>query len=585
MDLSNLPPNLKTTLLTLLSEQKETKEQEEKNSKPEIKKEDLELSREIKNQLETTGYCIIDNFLDKKIAESIQKEISELKETNQLSNAGFGTGKAKVVNSDIRGDLHKWMDQKSTPKNMKKAIVKCYNIKNALNEEFDLNLTSSSIQSAIYPSNGTRYQKHADATPLQASDRKLTLLMYFNKPDEIKGGNLKLYPNERSFDTEKCYQNENESVEIEPKFNRLLVFFSECFHEVLPSYFERFSLTYWISGLKNIHSIFVKKKKENEKLIFVSICSYRDSECQYTIKDLFEKSKFKNRIICGICHQYDENTDKHLFKEEYQYPDQIREIHLPYQFAKGPGFARHLIQKYLFKNEDYYLQIDSHMRFEKNWDENLINQLIKSEKISNSKTIISTYPMGYKLPNELPKTKEIILMCAKDFSDDQNVENFTLTRFTGKVISCECNKPIESLFWAAGFSFSRGDIVKIPYDSLEYIFFGEEIYMLSKFFKAGYKIFAPSEVILYHLWSREHRPSFRQEKMNLDQIKKIDVDKKYLTIDSEKEKKEKKDFWMKEIKKSISSTDFQDYIGIDFEKKEISSKAINGGFDRPELLL
>ena len=156
MDLSNLPPNIKTTLLTLLSQkdsnvdQNEQKEKKnENNLKPKIKKEDKETTKYIIETMENNGYCIIDNFLENKIAENIQKEIKELKDSNQLSKAGFGTGKTKIINSDIRGDLHKWMDQKSTPKYMKKAIIKCYDIKNAMNNLFDLNLTTSSIQSAI----------------------------------------------------------------------------------------------------------------------------------------------------------------------------------------------------------------------------------------------------------------------------------------------------------------------------------------------------------------------------------------------------------------------------------------------------
>lgn len=59
----------------------------------------------------------------------------------------------------------------------------------------------------------------------------------------------------------------------------------------------------------------------------------------------------------------------------------------------------------------------------------------------------------------------------------------------------------------------------------------------------------------------------------------------YLTIDSEEKKKEKKEFWMTEIQKSINSKEFQNYIGIDFEKKKILDKARNGGFHSPEFLI
>jgi hypothetical protein len=62
-----------------------------------------------------------------------------------------------------------------------------------------------------------------------------------------------------------------------------------------------------------------------------------------------------------------------------------QEIHIESKHAKGPLYARHVIQKNLYKNEDYYLQIDSHMRFEKNWDETVIEQLTLAENMNDTK--------------------------------------------------------------------------------------------------------------------------------------------------------------------------------------------------------
>jgi [Skp1-protein]-hydroxyproline N-acetylglucosaminyltransferase len=108
--------------------------------------------------------------------------------------------------------------------------------------------------------------------------------------------------------------------------------------------------------------------------------------------------------------------------------------------------------------------------------------------------------------------------------------------------------------------------------------------MWSKYFKEGYRVFCPSKVIIYHLWSRDHRPSFREEKVSTNDGEIKDIDPSYLKIDSEESKKEKKEFWLKEIEKSITK-EFQLHIGIDFEKKEISEKAKIGGFQSPEFLL
>jgi hypothetical protein len=108
--------------------------------------------------------------------------------------------------------------------------------------------------------------------------------------------------------------------------------------------------------------------------------------------------------------------------------------------------------------------------------------------------------------------------------------------------------------------------------------------MWSKYFKNGYRVFCPSKIILYHLWSRDHRPSFREEKVSTNEFCSQDVDPSYLEIDSEESKKKKKEFWLKEIEKSMTK-EFQNHIGIDFEKKEISKKAKFGGFHSPEYLI
>ena len=85
-----------------------------------------------------------------------------------------------------------------------------------------MNLNDDSIQIAMYPGNGTRFVRHADATPFQASNRRLTALLYLNK--EIKGGTLKLYRKERTLSSIPMYEGMENEVEIVPEFNRLVIF-------------------------------------------------------------------------------------------------------------------------------------------------------------------------------------------------------------------------------------------------------------------------------------------------------------------------------------------------------------------------
>ena len=122
--------------------------------------------------------------------------------------------------------------------------------------------------------------------------------------------------------------------------------------------------------------------------IFVQIASYRDPECQHTVKDLFEKATHPDRIYVGICWQFIKSEDKHLFEIPSPRPRQMRITEIDARETKGLAWARSLVQKLLL-DEEYTLQIDSHMRFEPGWDETLISMLAECD---SKKPILTTPP-------------------------------------------------------------------------------------------------------------------------------------------------------------------------------------------------
>jgi hypothetical protein len=69
---------------------------------------------------------------------------------------------------------------------------------------------------------------------------------------------------------------------------------------------------------------------------------------------------------------------------------------------------------------------------------------------------------------------------------------------------------VRSPLWASGFSFSDSSALhEVPYDpALPFLFFGEEVSMAARLFTHGYDFFSPPEAVVYHLWSRGHRPSY-----------------------------------------------------------------------------
>ena len=72
--------------------------------------------------------------------------------------------------------------------------------------------------------------------------------------------------------------------------------------------------------------------------------------------------------------QYDRVADTNCFVLPPQRPNQIRMLHMDHRDAKGPCYARFMVEK-LYNQEDFVLQIDSHMRLRPNWDTFLIDRL------------------------------------------------------------------------------------------------------------------------------------------------------------------------------------------------------------------
>jgi [Skp1-protein]-hydroxyproline N-acetylglucosaminyltransferase len=86
---------------------------------------------------------------------------------------------------------------------------------------------------------------------------------------------------------------------------------------------------------------------------------------------------------------------------------------MDFRLSTGPCWARHLCES-LWQGENYILQIDSHMRFRCNWDSYLISaHNVCKYELGSQKPIITTYPIGYTLPNNVPNDirATILVIC------------------------------------------------------------------------------------------------------------------------------------------------------------------------------
>eukprot|EP00457_Paulinella_chromatophora_P003527 gb/GEZN01003535.1/.p1 GENE.gb/GEZN01003535.1/~~gb/GEZN01003535.1/.p1 ORF type:complete len:539 (-),score=74.83 gb/GEZN01003535.1/:534-2126(-) len=128
--------------------------------------------------------------------------------------------------------------------------------------------------------------------------------------------------------------------------------------------------------------------------IFVSIAAYADDEVDPTVQDLLDKAFDPSRVTFGIMLQ---DKPKRLAKG---YPFMKRPdfqggiIKLDISLARGTCWARYIIQQELFKDEDYYMQLDAHHRVIQDWDKIFLEWLGQCREKS-PKPILSIYANAF----------------------------------------------------------------------------------------------------------------------------------------------------------------------------------------------
>jgi len=228
--------------------------------------------------------------------------------------------------------------------------------------------------------------------------------------------------------------------------------------------------------------------------IFVSIASYRDPELLPTLRDCVNNAKNSKRLKFGICWQHDETESL----DEFTNDKRFKIIKVPYAESKGTCWARNLIQD-LYDNETYYLQLDSHHRFAKDWDETLIKMLKQLKKDGHNKPLLTAYLPGF-FPNTDPVGRvnecwslefDRYLPEGPIFIKPHAIDNWR-----------ELKKPIPSKFLSGHFIFTLGQWAKeVRYDPY-YYFHGEEPSLAARSFTHGYDLFHPNKVTIWHEYTR-----------------------------------------------------------------------------------
>jgi hypothetical protein len=234
--------------------------------------------------------------------------------------------------------------------------------------------------------------------------------------------------------------------------------------------------------------------------IFVQIASYRDPQLVPTIENMLAQAKKPKDLVLGICRQYHpedgfDNLDK------YRDDPRFKIIDVVYTDSKGACWARNQIQQ-LYKNEAYTLQIDSHMRFEKDWDVTLIGMIKQLQGLGVPKPLLTGYVSSFDPDNDpAGRVTEPWRMSFDRFIPEGAVFFLPETIPNWR----EIEVPVPARFYSAHFCFTLGKFAKEVQHNPEYYFHGEEISIGVRAFTHGYDLFHPHRVVIWHEYTRKGR--------------------------------------------------------------------------------
>jgi len=306
-------------------------------------------------------------------------------------------------------------------------------------------------------------------------------------------------------------------------------------------------------------------------MIYVQIAAYRDPELVPTIVDCLNKAKFPHDLRFGVCWQRGQDD---LTMRPFARDKRFRIDEVPWQESKGLCWARSRIQK-MYDGEAYTLQIDSHHRFVKDWDAQLLEMF---ERTGSQMPILTTYaPVYHPRTNRCENTPPS-KMVAERFTPSGTI----LFRPKHMPEWRDLSKPVRARFVSGHFFFTLGrHCTEYRYDPQLY-FAGDEISLSIRSFTLGYDLFHPHRNVIWHEYTREGRPKHwgDHSEKNKDQIEmtwdqRDDLSKRRLRklLKEEDNDADISGYGLGTVR---THSDYERYAGIDFSHRRLHKDAILG---------
>jgi hypothetical protein len=302
--------------------------------------------------------------------------------------------------------------------------------------------------------------------------------------------------------------------------------------------------------------------------IFIQAASYRDPQLIPTIESALENAKHPENLVFGIARQYHPD-DKFDDLSKYENDERFRILNIPYSESNGACWARNQIQQ-LYKDEEYTLQIDSHMRFAKDWDVEMIKMITDLQEKGYSKPLLTGYVSSFDPDNDPQARVQEPWRMSFDRFIPEGAVFFLPETIPGWQ---NMTQPVPARFYSAHYCFTLGQFAKEVQHDPEFYFHGEEISISARAYTWGYDLFHPHKVLIWHEYTRKGR------------TKQWDDDKKWVDKNNYSHKKNRALFGM-DGEESMDHgiygfgpertlRDYERYSGLLFSRRAIQQETID----------
>ena len=124
--------------------------------------------------------------------------------------------------------------------------------------------------------------------------------------------------------------------------------------------------------------------------IYVAIPALNEPEMVHlTINNALAQAEHPERVYFGVAYHFSDGSPEKI------YLPRTETIRIMHETGLGVSMTR-VIANSLHSGQEYILQIDAHMLFQKNWDSLLIDYYKKIKKQTDKKVVITQYPQKFE---------------------------------------------------------------------------------------------------------------------------------------------------------------------------------------------